>query len=159
MGRAGRIAAADVAAGDDLAVAGHGRPGASRRAFGEHHLVHRSVAAAVHRLAAADPVGGRFLGEPRDLRRGHAGALCDHVLGSAAAGPEAVSKSAVVLLSGGLDSMVCAGLAREAGFSVVALTVDYGQRHRIELDSARAIAVKLADRHILLPLDLRAFGG
>jgi 7-cyano-7-deazaguanine synthase len=68
-------------------------------------------------------------------------------------------KSAVVLLSGGLDSMVCAGIARELGFYLVALTVDYNQRHRIELNAARDIAAKLADRHILLPLDLRAFGG
>jgi len=68
-------------------------------------------------------------------------------------------KSAVVLLSGGLDSMVCAALAREQGLSVVALTVDYNQRHRVELEAARAIAAKLADRHIVLPLDLRAFGG
>ena len=70
-----------------------------------------------------------------------------------------MSRSAIVLLSGGLDSMVCAGLAREAGFSVVALTVDYGQRHRVELESARTIAERMADRHIVLPLDLRAFGG
>jgi len=55
--------------------------------------------------------------------------------------------------------MVCAALAREAGFGVVALTVDYGQRHRIELESAAAIASRLADRHVVLPLDLRAFGG
>ncbi|MGE5564140.1 MAG: 7-cyano-7-deazaguanine synthase QueC [Bacillota bacterium] len=68
-------------------------------------------------------------------------------------------KTAVVLLSGGLDSMVCAGIAREQGYSVVALTVDYNQRHRVELDAARAIAGRLADRHIVLPLDLRAFGG
>ena len=68
-------------------------------------------------------------------------------------------KSAVVLLSGGLDSMVCAAIAREQGFSVVALTVDYNQRHRVELEAARTIAAKLANRHILLPLDLRAFGG
>jgi 7-cyano-7-deazaguanine synthase len=68
-------------------------------------------------------------------------------------------KQAVVLLSGGLDSMVCAALAREAGFSVVALTIDYGQRHRVELESAKAIAAGLADRHIVVPLDLRAFGG
>jgi 7-cyano-7-deazaguanine synthase len=68
-------------------------------------------------------------------------------------------KSAVVLLSGGLDSMVCAGLAREAGFAVTALTIDYGQRHRVELDAARAIAATLAERHIVFPLDLRAFGG
>jgi 7-cyano-7-deazaguanine synthase len=68
-------------------------------------------------------------------------------------------RSAVVLLSGGLDSMVCAAVAREQGFSVLALTVDYNQRHRVELEAARTIAEKLADRHILLPLDLRAFGG
>lgn len=68
-------------------------------------------------------------------------------------------KSAIVLLSGGLDSMVCAALAREAGFSVHALTVDYGQRHRVELDAARTIAAELARSHMVLPLDLRAFGG
>ena len=66
---------------------------------------------------------------------------------------------AVVLLSGGLDSMVCAALAREAGFNVLALTIDYHQRHRVELDAARTIATMLADRHIVLPIDLSAFGG
>ena len=66
---------------------------------------------------------------------------------------------AVVLLSGGLDSMVCAALAREAGFGVLALTVDYNQRHRVELEAARRIAAQLADRHIILPMDLTAFGG
>ena len=55
--------------------------------------------------------------------------------------------------------MVCAALAREAGFDVLALTVDYNQRHRIELEAARRIAADLADQHIVLPLDLRAFGG
>jgi 7-cyano-7-deazaguanine synthase len=55
--------------------------------------------------------------------------------------------------------MICAALARERGFAVTALTVDYGQRHRVELDAAREIAAVLADRHIVLPLDLRAFGG
>ena len=68
-------------------------------------------------------------------------------------------RTAVVLLSGGLDSMVCAALAREAGFSVLALTIDYHQRHRVELEAARTIAAMLADRHIVLPLDLSAFGG
>jgi len=68
-------------------------------------------------------------------------------------------KTAVVLLSGGLDSMVCAALARESGFDVIALTIDYGQRHRVELESAQRIAARLADRHIVLPLDLTAFGG
>ena len=66
---------------------------------------------------------------------------------------------AVVLLSGGLDSMVCAALAREAGFAVLALTIDYHQRHRVELEAAKTIAAQLADRHIILPLDLSAFGG
>ena len=55
--------------------------------------------------------------------------------------------------------MVCAGIARERGYSIIALTIDYNQRHRVELEAARAIAAKLADRHIVLPLDLRAFGG
>ena len=70
-----------------------------------------------------------------------------------------MNRQAVVLLSGGLDSMVCAALAREAGFEVVALTIDYGQRHQVELEAAARIAEVLADRHIVLPLDLRAFGG
>jgi len=66
----------------------------------------------------------------------------------------------IVLLSGGLDSMVCAGLAREAGARIVALTVDYNQRHRVELESAARIAAAVgAAEHIVLPLDLRRFGG
>jgi 7-cyano-7-deazaguanine synthase len=68
-------------------------------------------------------------------------------------------KKAVVLLSGGLDSMVCAALAREAGFQVFALTIDYHQRHRVELEAAKRSAAILADRHIILPIDLTAFGG
>jgi 7-cyano-7-deazaguanine synthase len=67
---------------------------------------------------------------------------------------------ALVLLSGGLDSMVVAALAREAGHDLLALTVDYNQRHRIELQAATRIAAHLgAERHIILPLDLRGFGG
>ncbi|MET1755070.1 7-cyano-7-deazaguanine synthase QueC [Novosphingobium sp. RD2P27] len=69
-------------------------------------------------------------------------------------------RAAVVLLSGGLDSMVAAALAREAGYAVHALTIDYNQRHRCEIDAARRIAARLhAVRHIILPLDLRQFGG
>ena len=70
-----------------------------------------------------------------------------------------MTKRAIVLLSGGLDSMVCAALAREAGFEVLALTIDYGQRHRVELRAAKTIAARLADRHVVLELDLTAFGG
>ncbi|WP_108789210.1 7-cyano-7-deazaguanine synthase QueC [Erythrobacter sp. Alg231-14] len=67
---------------------------------------------------------------------------------------------AVVLLSGGLDSMVTAAIAMERGFEVHALTIDYGQRHRLELESARDIEgqLRLASR-VEIALDLRAFGG
>jgi 7-cyano-7-deazaguanine synthase len=69
-------------------------------------------------------------------------------------------REAIVLLSGGLDSMVSAGLAREAGYRINALTIDYNQRHHREIDSARTIASTLgAQRHLVLPLDLRQFGG
>lgn len=69
-------------------------------------------------------------------------------------------KPAVVLLSGGLDSMVTAAIAKEAGFQLNALTINYGQRHAVELDAARRIAAHLgARRHIELPLDLSTFGG
>ena len=67
---------------------------------------------------------------------------------------------ALVLLSGGLDSMVVAGLAREAGYRLFALTIDYNQRHRIELAAAARVASVLgAERHVILPVDLSAFGG
>jgi 7-cyano-7-deazaguanine synthase len=70
------------------------------------------------------------------------------------------SPRAVVLLSGGLDSMVSGALARERGFAVQALTIDYGQRHRIELEAAKRVAAALGcERHVILPLDLRRFGG
>ncbi|MDE2434992.1 MAG: 7-cyano-7-deazaguanine synthase QueC [Sphingomonadales bacterium] len=75
-------------------------------------------------------------------------------------GQDRARRPAVVLLSGGLDSMVTAALAQEAGFALNALTIDYNQRHRIELDCARRIAARLGvGRHVVLPLDLRQFGG
>ena len=71
-----------------------------------------------------------------------------------------VTSLAVVLVSGGLDSMVAAARAREDGYGLLALSVDYNQRHRLELASARRIATALgAERHVVLPLDLAAFGG
>ena len=56
--------------------------------------------------------------------------------------------------------MVSAGLAIEAGYRICALTIDYNQRHRREIEAARAIVERLGvERHIVLPLDLRQFGG
>lgn len=67
---------------------------------------------------------------------------------------------AVVLLSGGLDSMVVAAIAGERGHAVHALSIDYGQRHRRELEAARAIGQRLGlASHVVLPLDLTVFGG
>ncbi|ABQ67768.1 exsB protein [Rhizorhabdus wittichii RW1] len=69
-------------------------------------------------------------------------------------------RRAIVLLSGGLDSMVSGGIAREQGFALAALTIDYNQRHRVELEAAKRVAAALGvDRHVTLPLNLRAFGG
>lgn len=62
---------------------------------------------------------------------------------------------AIVLLSGGLDSSTLLAVAKEQGFEVVALTFDYGQKHRRELESARNVAKQMGVKeHIILPLDL-----
>jgi 7-cyano-7-deazaguanine synthase len=67
---------------------------------------------------------------------------------------------AVVLLSGGLDSTTTLAVARERGFEAYALSVDYGQRHRAELERAARVAQKLgAARHVTVRIDLRAVGG
>lgn len=69
-------------------------------------------------------------------------------------------RRAIVLLSGGLDSMVSGGIARERGYRLAALTIDYNQRHRVELEAAKRVAAVLGiDRHVTMPLNLRAFGG
>jgi len=71
-----------------------------------------------------------------------------------------VSKPAVVLLSGGLDSATCLAIARSEGFSAHALTIDYGQRHRSELEQAARVAAALgAASQRVVSLDLRAIGG
>jgi 7-cyano-7-deazaguanine synthase len=67
---------------------------------------------------------------------------------------------AIVLLSGGLDSYTAAAIAKSDGFALKALTVDYGQRHAREIESARAVARWLGvDKHLELSIDLRAIGG
>jgi 7-cyano-7-deazaguanine synthase len=68
--------------------------------------------------------------------------------------------NAVCLLSGGLDSSTCLAVARRAGFDCYALSFDYGQRHRVELEAAARIAKAFGVReHRVISIDLRAFGG
>jgi len=69
-------------------------------------------------------------------------------------------KKAVVLLSGGLDSTTVMAVAKQQGFAVYALSFDYGQNHRIELEfAARVAAAAGVVRHAVVKVDLRAFGG
>jgi 7-cyano-7-deazaguanine synthase len=69
-------------------------------------------------------------------------------------------KSAVILLSGGLDSATCLAIAKDQGFRTLAISFRYGQRHAVELAAAQRVAKALgADRHQIVDIDLRAFGG
>jgi 7-cyano-7-deazaguanine synthase len=69
-------------------------------------------------------------------------------------------RPAVILLSGGLDSATTAAIAKSQGFELVALSFDYGQRHRFELEAARRVAAALGvRRHVTLKIDLAQFGG
>jgi 7-cyano-7-deazaguanine synthase len=69
-------------------------------------------------------------------------------------------KSAVVLLSGGLDSATALAMARSMGFKTHALSVHYGQRHAAELDAARRVAAALgAHEHRIMGVDLAGIGG
>jgi 7-cyano-7-deazaguanine synthase len=63
-------------------------------------------------------------------------------------------------LSGGLDSATCLAYARREGYDCFALSFDYRQRHRIELEAAARLAASLgAAKHLIIPIDLRRFGG
>jgi 7-cyano-7-deazaguanine synthase len=78
----------------------------------------------------------------------------------APAPPDGSGRTAVVLVSGGLDSAVTLAWMRAGGFRCIALSFDYGQRHRIELDCAARVAASLgAVEHRVARIDLRAFGG
>jgi len=68
-------------------------------------------------------------------------------------------KSAVVLLSGGLDSATCLAIAKDEGFRCYALSLDYGQRHRSELIAAENVARSMGAELKVINLDLRTFGG
>lgn len=66
---------------------------------------------------------------------------------------------AVILLSGGMDSATAAAIARQEGYALYALTVDYGQRHHCELEAAKRIAKELGVvEHLILKVDFTAFG-
>ena len=67
--------------------------------------------------------------------------------------------NAVVILSGGLDSTVCMGIAAAMGDGVVALTFDYGQRHHVELERAAAVAAHYRAEHLVVRLDASLWGG
>ncbi len=69
------------------------------------------------------------------------------------------SRKAVVLVSGGLDSVTALAMAQDEGFDCYALSVNYGQRHRSELDAAQRVADRAGAPLKVLPLDLRAIGG
>lgn len=74
--------------------------------------------------------------------------------------PRQSPPTAVVLLSGGLDSSTLLALAREKGFACHALSFRYGQRHLVELEAARRVALALGvARHLVMDLDLRLIGG
>jgi 7-cyano-7-deazaguanine synthase len=70
-----------------------------------------------------------------------------------------ITPKAVILLSGGLDSATVLAIARNEGFDCHALAVDYGQRHRSELEAAQRVAAAAGAPLKVLPLDLRAIGG
>jgi 7-cyano-7-deazaguanine synthase len=71
-----------------------------------------------------------------------------------------MSQPAVILLSGGLDSATAAAIARHEGFDLYALSVDYGQRHRFELEAAQRVGGWLGvKRHVVMKIDLATFGG
>ncbi|MBE2252844.1 MAG: 7-cyano-7-deazaguanine synthase QueC [Myxococcus sp.] len=71
-----------------------------------------------------------------------------------------MTKKAVVLLSGGLDSTTCLALARRDGFEPVCLSIAYGQRHHVELERARAVATAMGVKdHRVVSVELRAIGG
>ena len=70
-----------------------------------------------------------------------------------------MTKKAICLLSGGLDSSTCLALAKREGYECYALSFDYGQRHRIELDAAAKVAkAAQVNAHRVAKIDLRAFG-
>jgi 7-cyano-7-deazaguanine synthase len=71
-----------------------------------------------------------------------------------------MEKTAVVLFSGGIDSTTTLAIAQQDGYTCCAVSFDYGQRHRVELQAARILAKHMGvDRHVIIPFSLRSIGG
>jgi len=71
-----------------------------------------------------------------------------------------MKKTAVILLSGGLDSTTCVAIAKDQGFDIIGLTINYGQKHIFELESAKSIARYFnIKNHSIINIDLASFGG
>ena len=71
-----------------------------------------------------------------------------------------MKKTAVILLSGGLDSTTCVAIAKDQGFDIIGLTINYGQKHIFELESAKSIARYFnIKKHSIINIDLASFGG
>ena len=86
--------------------------------------------------------------------------MSNHGAQGSGIGDQGSPRRAVVLLSGGLDSYTAAAVAKHDGFSISALSINYGQRHVCELEASRAVAAALGvDRHLELALDLSQIGG
>ena len=104
-----------------------------------------------------DTYGGERGGDRFDLA---AGLAPQSVIDVDSAEIDQHAHAAVVLLSGGLDSATTAAIARDDGFALFALSIDYGQRHRFELDAARRVAESLGvERHVVASVGLDQFGG
>ena len=79
---------------------------------------------------------------------------------AATSSASAISRPAVVLLSGGLDSTTVLAVARREGFAPYAMTFRYGQRHSLEIDAARRVAAAHGvEKHVVVDIDLRQWGG
>src|SRR5207244_7801339 len=124
--------------------------------------LHRHRRRRVWRLRARRRWTGQVCLRPTAARRRGSSLLLQVFAASAASisGAPMNAKRAVILVSGGLDSATTLAIAKSKGFDCYALSVDYGQRHRRELECARQVARSLgAVRHTMVSIDLRAVGG
>jgi 7-cyano-7-deazaguanine synthase len=114
----------------------------------------RSRAGVVERLGKGRCPPGVCAGQRPSVKSG----TVSHIDHTALTGTQ--QRKAVVLLSGGLDSTTALAIARSDGFEPYAMSFRYGQRHVVELESAKRIAAQMGVRkHVIVDIDLRQFGG